>query len=370
MGRLKSLLLVAATANVLLVGAVQVHGQVRGASRAQSVGYIEGLGRSAASRTFRSYSYGAGSLAKPTPGPGGNILSRSLSGAGSRAIRRSSSPGGSFRAPVAAGVSSSVRLYKPTGFASGIGRSYGTGALRAKQSQAITAAGAYLASFEPVPVTELLASDKPITSFAPDQDSAYTTYIANGERAFKQGDFEEAYRQFKLANYIAGRDPESLLAMTHATFAKSTFGYSEAALYLRWALKYLPELPLVPLKPRAFYGQSPEGVARYVSRVSRLADHLEQSPFDLDGQLLLAYLRWFDGEPQSAVRILKKAAGQAQKDKNDESLEAIRIFLDAVAASGKLAAKPQPTTQAKATKSPDLPSPATGTDKQQDLVRP
>jgi tetratricopeptide (TPR) repeat protein len=166
--------------------------------------------------------------------------------------------------------------------------------------------------------------------------------MAEGEKAFRAGDFRKAHNEFQSANCIGGKDPESLLSLAHAAFARSMFSYKEAALHLRRALKYLPELPLIPLQPGTFYGEEPEGIDRYVERITRLEKHTAKSPYDADALLLLAYFRWFEQDVEAARNALATALAAASKTKDSEQLEAINIFWDGMLASGKVTGELKP----------------------------
>jgi len=182
--------------------------------------------------------------------------------------------------------------------------------------------------------------DQPITSLVPDQGGQYHNYMARGEEHFRSGDFAFAFTQFRLANDIIGRSPETLLSMAHAKFATARFSYASAAFYLRKALKYLPELPLAPLRPKAFYNNP----ATFGEHLFYLEDHLEKSPYDGEALLLLAYFRWFTDEPdvKTARSALSKALAVSH---TDETTEAIETFWDGMVASGKVSGKLLPTTR-------------------------
>ena len=183
-------------------------------------------------------------------------------------------------------------------------------------------------------------SDFTITSLVPSQPSKYATLLAKGEAAFRRGqtssrDFAVAFNCFERASSIVPRAPETLLSLTHGRFATSSIAYAAAAYYLRRTLECLPELPLLPLKPRLFYGSDSAAAARYVRHLARLEKHLAKVPNDVDALLLLAYFRWFNGRTDETKAALAKAMTFAIKSNDKEMAEAIDTFWKAMVLSGK-----------------------------------
>jgi len=326
-------------AGVVVFAESHLLGQIRSSTQSRSVGLIEGLGRGAASRTFRAYSFGVGNLSAPPPGAGSGVLRSSIGTPGSLAIRRSRARGLTSGA-MAKGIPShnlsrayATKLRPKVKGPSGPGFTY---ALGPSQNRILGTAGAYMDTFKPQTQGALSGGQTEITSLVPNDGSVYSSYLEAGEQAFHEGNFDEAHRQFKLANLIVGKDPESLLSQTHSAVAKSTLGYSEAALYLRRALKYFPELPLAPLNPRAFYGNSPSAADRYRQCLANLEDYVAQFSSDVNARLVLAYFRWFDGQENNAAMLLHESRQIAEMNKDTNSLEAIDIFLDAAESTEKL----------------------------------
>lgn len=229
---------------------------------------------------------------------------------------------------------SNVRIYTPGSLGGPVEPSVAeaAGLRRSGPLGAVGAASAYMATFQAAQAGPTLTEREAVSSFAGTDDSAYSSYLAKGEQSFKDGDFDEALREFRMANIIGGKDPESLLSLTHAAFATSVYGYAEAALYLCRALKHFPELPLAKLDVRAFFGQTPEGASRYAAGMTRLEAHLAEVPTDANAKLMLAYFQWFDGRRQEAVGLLEDALRISRQDKNDTLSEAAEIFLDAAQA--------------------------------------
>ena len=325
----------------LIVAASSALAQSRKGVDATQVGGFRTVGRSGISERFVPYSYGIGGLRSSGAGANRSLLQSSIGRPSGFGIRRGGgvAPGAASAAPTSnMPLSSGARLYNPTEnvLSSSVGRGQFGGPLSSMGSGALGAASAYLAELNAVSEDRLKKTDQPITSLVPSEPGLYHQYMKDGEAAFKEGDFHHAYDLFEMANYIGNKDPESLLSLTHAAFARSLYSYSSAALYLRLALKYLPELPLASLQPKAFYGETPEAASRYDERIFRLKKHLMESPRDPDGLLLLAYFRWFEGNVKAAQQALSSALDAAQTAKNPETVEIIGIFWDGMVATGKV----------------------------------
>jgi tetratricopeptide (TPR) repeat protein len=175
----------------------------------------------------------------------------------------------------------------------------------------------------------------PVTSFVPSDPGMgmYQVNMQKADDAFRQGRYEEALGGFDVASRIARRAAESHLGKVHALFALGQ--YYGASGDLREALKYLPELPLVHLRLRGFYGQ--DKLDDFAGHVERLRKRLDDPLPDPDLLLVLAYVRYFDGDQAEAESALLKASGRA---KEPALKEAIETFLVGMAAAGKSATQP------------------------------
>ena len=314
------------------------------------VGRVRRIGDNYNSRTFQAFSFGLDSLRTASRGPGTDLLRSSIGDPADLQLRRS----GIGRSPSLgrAGFSTrrpgSRRLFQPAGSAlDGAG-----GALSglpsakrgapgiaiprgmANQRTALLAATTYMAAINAAAGVKLTAGqgDKPISSLVPEEPSLYQGYMAMGDSAFRDGDFEKAFNKFKLANHIDRHDPESLLSMAHSCFGAGRF--PSAGLYLRQALKYLPELALVPLNIRGFFGSE----EHFDEKFAHLITTVGKGTGSADIFLVVAYFRWFDGQPQAAKDALNTARNMASRK---DVKEAIDIFARGVAA-GEAAA---PTTR-------------------------
>ncbi len=152
--------------------------------------------------------------------------------------------------------------------------------------------------------------------------------MQKGEIAFRHGDFREAVFQFNLANTISINSPESLLSLMHTYFATSHGIYSLPSFYLQETLERFPELALIHVHPKAFYGKG----ADYIRDIVRLENYVKKYPKNPTGQFLLGYIRWRDGDVKAARKAL---AAALQYSRNQELTEAINILWDGMVASGK-----------------------------------
>jgi len=226
-----------------------------------------------------------------------------------------------------------------------LGDEGGEGMAKTLLSQGATLAAARAFAEAVGETAKLEGADQTLTTLVPDQPGQYRDMMFRGEELLKSGQFVSAYEHFRVANDIVGRTPEPLLDMAHARFGSARFSYASPAYYIRRALKYMPELPRVPLRPKAFF-KSP---AVFGDRIIRLETHLDEKPNDGDALLVLAYLRWFAENPN--IRVVRRSLQKAlHLSDSEEKTEAINIFWDALVAGGKAKGKltpkpPKPTTQ-------------------------
>jgi len=292
--------------------------------------------------TFKSYSYGLGGLSRSTPSK--NILHSSVSGSSNYKIRRASAGTGTsglsglLAKPNTRGVQYNTGVDK---LVSGLPRGSG----KELDIPAIAATIAYMHAVGAASQTQLKTSSEPITSMVPSEPSMYRDYMAKGEQAFRVGEYRRAVDMFRLANIIERKNPESLLEMTHGLFATGSYG--SASFNLQQVIKYFPELPVVPLKPRGFYSD----VRKYIEQRMRLEKYVRKYPYEGGPQLLLAYFLWFEDDVdgarlslQRALAAAKKSAGRTTR-KEDPLLEAIETFWRGMTTTGKVSGKLTPTTQ-------------------------
>ena len=369
---------------VLLPGAQRTMAQGRGRVTIASPRNLQSVGTGATS-SFRSYSYGAGSVGGSSKA-GGNVLRRAIqitpqSSLRSVVINSAASPlrsniGQSTRglvggrvggggAPITGSASAppasrTIQRYRPSENLpspapgrtipplSGQGQSTGRRPL-----MPAGAAWAYLQASTAPPLTSPLAGSRTIESLAPDKPGLYRRTMLQGESAFRAGDYHQASARFELARSLQPRSPESVLSLFHARFATSRASYATAAYLLGRALRLMPDLPLAPLKPATFYGDADA----YAERQADLKRYCDQRPADTGAWLVLAYFQWFDGDVQPAYQSLKHTQ-EVARDPN--LIEAAAIFADAMAASDKLQAPDE--SRATAVNDADAPTEAPGSE--------
>lgn len=337
----RCLLLVAAA--IVACAAVSASAQSRKALQSQSVGYGLGVGRSG-SHDFRGYSFGVGSL-RNSKGSATGVLSSKISSSANFNISRSAS---GVAAPKSSGIGRSPIPSAPrAGVRSGSGISdavakigSGSAAKLPKGFAAKSGSVDLLLAINPQDMLQDAVGGEMITSFVPDAPSKYQKYLKAGERRFREGSYTKAFNEFRLANYIGRNDPESLLSMSHAQFALGHF--SSASHYLKKAIKYFPELPVLPLRPRGFYSNPDD----YATDINALRQHIKSSPNDTSALLLLLYHRWFDGEYADAKGALERAEQIAMEGAGaSENFEIIEIFRRGMIASGKISFEETPASQ-------------------------
>ena len=285
---------------------------------------------------FRTDSYGLGNLRRYSGPAGGNVLSGSIS---AFQLRR---PGGAAASSTGLGALPTLKPFTE--------RRYGTFDLNLRDlagsdfraapdwSKALTG---YFSLVEPS--SELAArKDKPISSFVPSEPSTYQKYMLAGDKAFRAGKYDEARDQFELALVYARESPEAHLSMTHAALALG--GYHVAAEHLREALRFFPELALVKMRIRDFYGQKRR--KDFDRHRQALLDELARSAANQDGWLLAAYVEYFDNRVEQAASALQQAFLKARNNQDKRTIKAARIFWDSMAAAGKVTGSVDPTTPA------------------------
>jgi hypothetical protein len=350
----RAIILAVTAAVAVLAGVDRAGAQARPRQRIGRVGELSRPGTSSSVGKFQRYSYGLGGLRGARGGASTNVLSRQMTRSGSR-IQRSSGAGlpTGPNLPSSPGVGpSAVRRYSvPSATIKNLG---GTGsALSLSEQDSLGAAFAYLDTLSRGADEELLkAQSGPITSLVPETDSAYADYMREAEEDLRNGRYHDAIGNYKLANHIGRTDPESFLGMAHARIGLSGgHSYSTAAYNLAQALKYFPELPMVSLRPRAFFPSENE----YAKVVTQVRQRLDRNPRNAEAQFVLAYLRWFDGDAEAAVEALDMAARHSSKPDFLEAVETFRDGIDRVRSGGQ----PEATTRpAEGEGTPAVPGPS------------
>jgi len=298
---------------------------------------ISHVGQRGSSYTFRTYSYGLGSLQRgPSEGGRGRLRSAVRNQPTPTIVRNGGASPGAFSAAAAPTAARASKRYTP------LGNVIATPPRRPRRAPYASALGmttTYLQAINSSPGEGLEKGAEPITSLVPTGAGSYRDHMDSADKAFRAGDYSTAATQYELANLLAGRsDPESLLGMMHTRLALSRVAYNQASEYLRQALKYLPELPLLPLDPKGFYGETKS----YQAQLARLEDHVKRRPRDANVLLLLTYFYWFGGDVNAARQALARCAACARSER---TVEAVDTFRDGMLASGKVCGKLTASTQ-------------------------
>lgn len=335
----------AAPLAILLVASAAL-GQGRGSVSIRTPGTLSRVGVGAIDQ-FRYYSFGVGSLTRSSAAPGGNVLRSSVAGPSSFDIIRAgggATGGGAFGAIDSPGpLVGSRKVYSSPGTSGRVSFGGGRGAFSGIASDSL-APLAYLKTIGAVSDESLTRPGEPITSFVPEQPGPYRKLMDEAETAMRDGRYADAFDRYKLVSYIDNRDPAVLLGLAHTQIA---FGRSaSAAGYVGRALRQFPELPLLPIRTKAFFPSS-RAYRSIVTEMSAVALS-NRSP---EAQLVVAYLEWFREEPdaEAARRALARGLEMTQEP---DLTEAMEIFLDGIdAAAGPSAeadTRPAPSATAPA----------------------
>jgi tetratricopeptide (TPR) repeat protein len=171
---------------------------------------------------------------------------------------------------------------------------------------------------------------KPLTTLVPKSGGTrrYRQLLRTGEEAFRKEDYRKAAQAFGIANEISSGSSDSLLSLLHLHFATARNRYNVPSYYLQRLLREVPELPLIPVHPRDFYGN----VGTFVQDMIRLEQYTKAKPKDANAQLMLAYVKWREKNPNQAAAALRKAL-ENSKD-NEELIDAIQTLWKGMVRSG------------------------------------
>ena len=305
-------------------------------------------GDTGSSSTFRSYSYGLGG-APAGSAPATNIMGGTYNSTapftfnyGNLEANRSSAP--IVPPAVPSGPGSDI-LYRGL-LSSAPEASGGEGAVGAllRRSSSLWTPQEYGQAGHRLDSKKI--DHEPVKSLVPTGGGMYHDYLELGEKAFRSGDYSLAFSRFRMANYIGQKDPESLLSMSQAQFACKN--YPLAACYFRQALRYMPRLPMVPLQPKAFYGDP----SVYVQNIQDLNGYLDEHPQDVDALMLRAYYAWFDvDEIDPAGKARDSLQMALAGNKTPDVTLGIESFWDGMVASGKAKGALRPPATVKAARS-------------------
>ncbi len=288
---------------------------------------------------FTTQSAGLGGLERSSPYGGSGLLRSSISQPGSFDLKRSRGTGG------ITGLSGLGQLKTPTG------HSYRTPQANVRPATGLIASvydqmdpkamGGLALYLQTVGHTSqlLMLEDKAITTFVPTEPGRFQEHMAKGDKAFRVERYLKALGAFEVALTVGRSIPETHLSLVHAYFAAGQ--YYSAAQHLRQALKYLPELPLVQLQVRGFYGKAED----FDNHLAALEKRVLEWTDDADGRLLLAYFRYFDGADGEAAAALRQAYKLSWRYKQKETAKAVETFWEGMLAAGRAAGDLAATTR-------------------------
>ncbi len=147
-----------------------------------------------------------------------------------------------------------------------------------------------------------------LTSLVPKKPAKHHEQMSKGEEAFRKGSYAQALAHFETARQLSDDSPESLLSLGRTSFALADGSYAKTAEYLRKTLEIVPELPLVRVFPRSFYGNQQD----YLRHAKDLENCVSANPEDPEAQFVLGYLRWRQGKPDESREALGIALANAQ----------------------------------------------------------
>lgn len=278
---------------------------------------------------FRANSFGLGNLPGQQPAGGGGALGSSIYGKTPETVRP---PMGvntlQTNAPFAGDTTRSYRVYQPqtlsvqqiTGGASPvISPGYDPNQIQA-----------FLDVREKARQEVLANPENPILSFVPDLPGRYHDLMADGERAFRNGAYQQALNDFFAATQVSrSQTPGALLSLSRAYVAGDNPSYSSAAMYLSWALQMEPMIPLVNIRPQTFYGNSDD----YDRDMARMDTYVKENPNDAEALLVLAYWKWRADQAEQAAGLLAEAQRKAVKQ---DTVQGVALLMKAMESSGKI----------------------------------
>jgi len=286
-------------------------GEAAGQSRREvGIGGLRPVGWGPSARTesaLQTYYTGMSDLNIRTLHAGGGVLASSVYTGGNMIVRPSSvaTPDGAYayRAPTPAGSSDVTRRYGPPSLSAP-----GVPQAGAVSSQPVPPTSALVDYLEVQKVRRDLIRKKVITSLVPATPGEYHDAMLAGEDAFRQGQYAQAAKHFESARRLSKDSPASLLSAARAALATATDSYAPTAQLLCLLLKKLPELPMVRIAPRTFYGKQGD----LDQQVVKLANHVKKHPTDATAEFVVAYILWRSGSAAKANAALTVASSNAK----------------------------------------------------------
>ena len=345
---------------VIVLCSGTVSGQVRTRYQWRTPGHFNGLRDIGGD--LGTYGAGVGGLRRTSPVGSQSLLRSSISKAASYDLKRTAGAGGGASGLAALARKSTAPLsYKAVRSnlaMPGLGTKaprLGGGLVKPR------ATDVKLAGDEARGKTIAAGQERVIHSLVPVEPSDFQERMARGEMFFRSGRYHGATETFHIANAVARFSPESHLSMVHARFALAE--YHQASYHLQRALEYFPELPLVQLELRKFYGEEHE--KDFDEHYEHLRKSAQLKHADVDELLVLAYVQCFDGKAEEAVVSLRRAyarsfEGDADEVSTSAAKEAIEVFWDGMAVMGKASGTlpgRKPTSRSADKAAPEKPSP-------------
>ena len=168
--------------------------------------------------------------------------------------------------------------------------------------------------------------DEPVKSLAPDASGTLRNMMIEGEKLFRDKSYRLARSRFEMAYELSMGGPESMLSLWRSYFASSQKSFDLAAYYLSKSMIVLPELPMLSLHPKNFYGDGNV----YEEHLKETEAFFQDNSQDAATAFVLAYLKWRDNKAQEAGKLLAVALANTKKE---TLIEAIHILWDGMVAS-------------------------------------
>lgn len=297
---------------------------------------------------FATDTAGLGGLVQSSPGGGGDLLRSSLQ-----------VPSGGY-SPLSSSAASGLMTTGLPDAGTLTGMSYGAVSTRAESLADLSSLGrvnlnidafgnldAYLVALGHTLETSR-SSGETITSFVPVESSRYRDFMLEADKAFREGKYIQANDQLAVAMALSRDAPELNLNLVLSNLSLGR--YHSAVFHLQKALTVFPELPLVKMDLRAFYGKKADEqgqggrTADFDQHRDDLLTELEQSgPDEKSWLLLAAYLDYFSGSEGKVPATLRKAYLKARTRDDQATIKAVSIFWDGMFAAGKVAGKVDPS---------------------------
>lgn len=167
------------------------------------------------------------------------------------------------------------------------------------------------------PSASCLQAGHEANSLVPAGAGMFSKHMSDGQAALQAGGYIKAWGDFRMANIVQPRLAEAPVGMALAKLASAACSYSSAAIDFQEALRLMPSLPLVRLRPAGLLGQE-----AFATAVGRLERHLESDANDAEALLVLGLLRAFDGTTDQAKALLTRADQARRKYLTDDRLDA------------------------------------------------